>query len=253
MAETMTFRDVTYTNGKLPAHLLGLLDGNNLALPSDPARLRLDAAESWNRARAEVLDKTGYELTVRGWNRSHAEQEKFFFQRYKAGKASPFGDYRWYKGVRYGRTNGAAAAIPGTSNHGWGLAVDVVDFGAVGQWNHPRRVAAIGILKKHGWTDDEGRGKIQEPWHLVYNPARDKMKGTKPPTEKDVLDMVSQRDWDALVDKVNDLHSGVAPMVDVTWKTKANNKVTARSFGAWVVRKLVDFERKLGALERKVK
>jgi hypothetical protein len=180
MAETMTFRGVTYTNGNLPKHLLGLLDGNNLALPSDPARLRLDAAESWNRARAEVERKTGVVLTVRGWNRSLAEQEKFFFERYKAGKASPFGDYRWYKGVRYGRTNGAAAAIPGNSNHGWGLAVDVVDFGGVGNFNHPRRVAAIGILKKHGWTDDEGRGKIQEPWHLVYNPARDTMKGTKP-------------------------------------------------------------------------
>jgi hypothetical protein len=182
MTEYYEYRGVQYANGELPKQFQAPLEGNNLALPNDPAVLRADAAESWNRARAEVLAKTGIVLTVRGWNRSLADQEKFFFQRYKAGKASPFGDYRVYKGVRYGRTNGAAAAIPGTSNHGWGLAVDVVDFGGVGQWNHPYRVAAIGILKKHGWTDDEGRGKIQEPWHLVYNPAKDRMKGKPPRT-----------------------------------------------------------------------
>src|SRR5690606_11235569 len=149
MAKTMTYRGVAYTNGNLPKHLLGLLDGNNLALPSDPARLRLDAAESWNRARAEVQRKTGVVLTVRGWNRSLAEQEKFFFQRYKAGKASPFGDYRVYKGVRYGRTNGAAAAIPAPSNHGWDRVVDGVDLVGVGRWTDRRRVAGSGLLSRH--------------------------------------------------------------------------------------------------------
>src|SRR5690606_178404 len=177
---TQTYKGHTYGNGSLPKAILAPLDGNNYALPGDPAVLRSDAAESWNRARKEALAKTGIDLTVRGWMRAKSDQERFFFQRYKANRTSPFGDYRWYKGVRYGRTNGAAAAIPGTSNHGWGLAVDVNDFGGVGNFGYWRRVQTIGILKRHGWTDDEGRGKIQEPWHLVYNPARDTMKGKTP-------------------------------------------------------------------------
>jgi hypothetical protein len=221
MTEYYEYRGVQYANGELPKQFQAPLDGNNLALPNDPAVLRADAAESWNRARAEVLAKTGIVLTVRGWNRSLADQEKFFFQRYKAGKASPFGDYRVYKGVRYGRTNGAAAAIPGTSNHGWGLAVDVVDFGGVGQWNHPRRVAAIGILKKHGWTDDEGRGKIQEPWHLVYNPAKDQRKGTanKPADnkkEEGFLMALSDRDQEAVLWNLREILSAVREIKSVT-------------------------------------
>src|SRR5690606_41750725 len=105
MAKTMTYRGVAYTNGNLPKHLLGLLDGNNLALPSDPARLRLDAAESWNRARAAVPLKTGVVHTVRGGNRSLAAQEKILFQTDTAANASPCGDYRVHTGVRTGRTN----------------------------------------------------------------------------------------------------------------------------------------------------
>ena len=243
---TQTYKGHTYGNGSLPKAILAPLDGNNYALPGDPAVLRSDAAESWNRARKEALAKTGIDLTVRGWMRAKSDQERFFFQRYKANRTSPFGDYRWYKGVRYGRTNGAAAAIPGNSNHGWGLAVDVNDFGGVGNFGYWRRVQTIGILKRHGWTDDEGRGKIQEPWHLVYNPARDTMKGKTPskPVEKDVLDMVSQKDWDALVKKVDALHAGTAPMIDVPWKTKAKNKMTTRSVLAWVVKKIIVLERK---------
>ena len=72
--------------------------------------------------------------------------------------------------MRYGT---AAAAIPGTSNHGWGLAVDVIDYGNVRQFDYPRRALTFPILARHGWTDAEGRGSIQEPWHLVYDPTRD--------------------------------------------------------------------------------
>lgn len=248
---TQTYKGHTYVNGSLPKAILKPLDGNNLALPGDPAVLRADAADSWNRARKEVLAKTGYDLTVRGWMRSLADQEKFFFQRYKRGAYSPYGDYRSYKGVTYGRTNGAAAAIPGTSNHGWGLAIDVVDFGSVGNFNHPRRVAAIAILKKHGWTDTEGRGKIQEPWHLVYDPNKDTQKNVTPPKKERFLDMLSNEEQDELLAKVRALHAGTAPMIDVPWKTKAKNKITERSFGAWAVTKIIKMERMLAALDRK--
>jgi hypothetical protein len=182
MTPTRTFQGVTYTNGNLPKRLLAPLDGNNLDVAGDRAALRLDAAASWNRARAEVLAKTGIELTVRGWNRTRAEQERFYLQRH-ARWTPGYKVCCYWDGVPYRFTGTAHASPPGTSNHGWGLAVDVVDFGTVGQWNHPRRVAAIAILKRHGWTDDEGRGRIQEPWHLVYDPARDQHRNDPTPED----------------------------------------------------------------------
>lgn len=194
--ESATYKGVTYPNGKVPAKFLGELDGDNLALPGDPAVLREDAAASWNRARAEVKTKAGITLTVRGWNRSIADQERFFFQRYRK-QAAGGTDVRWYRGARYVRFTGAPAAIPGTSNHGLGLAVDIVDFGAAGTSGNARRAAAISILKKHGWTDEEGRS-IAEPWHLVYSPAKDTQKNTTP--EDDMPLAPDERKW------LDDLH-----------------------------------------------
>lgn len=175
-----TYAGKTYTNGHVPASILAPLDGENYGR----AELRKDAAASWNRARAEVKAKTGIVLTVRGWNRTYAEQVTFYEQRHRKARAGDRVCCRW-NGVPYVFTGTAHAAPPGTSNHGWGLAVDVDDFGGVDNFNHPRRVASIAILKKHGWTDDEGRGLIREPWHLVYNPAKDTQKNATPTPEDD--------------------------------------------------------------------
>jgi hypothetical protein len=52
-----------------------------------------------------------------------------------------------------------AAAVPGTSNHGWGLAVDVCS-----------RQAAAWILShghRYAWSWDEGR-RVGEWWHFRY-------------------------------------------------------------------------------------
>lgn len=172
-----TYAGVSYTNGAAPTSILAAVEGQ------PDAFLRRDAADAWNRGRRDVLVRTGITLVLRGWNRTIAEQERFFFERYEPHTTGtgPFGDVRWYKGVRYYRVRGASAAIPGTSNHGWGLAVDVVDYGGVGGFDYQRRAATFPILARHGWTDTEGRGVIQEPWHLVYDPSRD----TNPPIPED--------------------------------------------------------------------
>jgi hypothetical protein len=161
-----TFGGHTYSNGAVPAAILAPLDGQ------PEAALRRDAARAWNRARAEVRAATGIVLRVRGWNRTYREQVTFYLQRHRLAKAGERECCYW-QGRPYVFTGIAHAAPPGTSNHGLGLAVDVADFGGVGQFAYPRRVETIGLLKRHGWTDDEGRGHIQEPWHLVYDPARD--------------------------------------------------------------------------------
>lgn len=187
-----TYAGKTYTNGNVPKSLLAPLDGENYG----NAELRRDAAESWNRARAEVKAKTGIVLTVRGWNRTLAEQERFFFERY-APTPSGGTDIRWYRGVRYSRVRGAPAAIPGQSNHGWGLAVDVDDFGAYGTSGNARSRLATPILEKHGWTDDEG-SSIGEPWHRVYKPERDQRKNSTPIQEDDMSEAAERQ--------IDDLH-----------------------------------------------
>lgn len=156
---------MAYANGFVPASALAPLDGQPGCF------LRADAAAAWNAARAEVKRRTGIVLTVRGWNRSYAEQVLFYLQRHKPWKAGLKKCCYWAGHGWYTFTGAAHAAPPGTSNHGWGLAVDVTDFGNVGNFNHPRRVKAFPILAEHGWTDTEGRGAIREPWHLVWNPS----------------------------------------------------------------------------------
>lgn len=180
-----------YKNGEVPASMLAPLTGQPNAF------LRSDAAASWNRAKTDVLRRTGVDIRARGWNRTLAEQEMFFHRAYKP-QASGGTDPRWYKGTRYVRRPGhAAAAIPGTSNHGWGIAVDVENFGVENQWNSPRRAKAFPIMAEHGWTDHSGRS-IGEPWHVEYDPARDKHKNDRPaplpkpepvPQKKDEDDM----------------------------------------------------------------
>lgn len=51
------------------------------------------------------------------------------------------------------------AARPGTSNHGWGIAVDI-----------PYADAQAWIMRNgraYGWTNDEGR-RVGERWHMAY-------------------------------------------------------------------------------------
>lgn len=155
---------VNYANGFVPSSALAPLDGQPGCF------LRADAAAAWNAGRAEVKRRTGIVLMVRGWNRTYAEQVTFYLQRHRLAKAGERVCCYW-QDRPYVFTGTAHAAPPGTSNHGWGLAVDVIDFGNVGDFSNPRRVKAFPILAQYGWTDHEGRGEIREPWHLVWNPS----------------------------------------------------------------------------------
>lgn len=221
----VTFAGLTYVNGSVPSVLLSTLDGQ------PEASLRRDAAESWNRAKQDVLARTGVTLVVRGWNRTLAEQERFFFERYEQRAApyvGPFSDVRWYKGRRYVRLRGASAAIPGTSNHGWGLAVDVTDYGGVGAFDYPRRASTFPILARHGWTDTEGRGVIQEPWHLVYDPSKD----TRPIPEDNMPDLSEIHDTIVGILRAPEFALGVADRKKQTAEAVLGGVVTDdRTFG----------------------
>lgn len=145
--------------------------------------LRSDAAASFDR----VCDAFGKRVLLTGAWRSFETQLKIFLERYEVGAFSPFNDYRKYDGKVWGRVRGAAAAVPGTSNHGGGIAFDAKTRRAAGDkpyeeavvftaWQDPDRLRFLEIAREHGWADDEGR-QVNELWHITYYQSRDKHRG----------------------------------------------------------------------------
>jgi cell wall-associated NlpC family hydrolase len=78
--------------------------------------------------------------------------------------------YRTYAGqVRLYGEKPALAAVPGTSNHGWGLAVDLC--GGVETFGTPEYAWMVANAGRFGWLHptwaDPGNGR-EEPWHWEY-------------------------------------------------------------------------------------
>lgn len=137
------------TNGKLPDSALVAVPGGRLVAPAARAYLAmLDAAE-----------QDGIELkptSSADTFRPYSVQERIFKERYRKGAASK--DQRTWNGEKWGRVTGAAAAVPGTSNHGWGLAVDIANAsGKRLEW-----------LLKNAYRFGFSWELQSEPWHLRY-------------------------------------------------------------------------------------
>jgi D-alanyl-D-alanine carboxypeptidase len=133
------YNDVSYENGRLPASVMCTL--------WDPdQRLRADAAVSFAKLNVAFKQRFGKNMCITDAYRSLAAQIEVKAQR------------------------GSFAAQPGTSEHGWGLAVDLCDgiqtgAGAEYQWmrtNAPR----------YGWDNPtwarSGGSGPNEPWHWEY-------------------------------------------------------------------------------------
>ena len=126
-----------YGNGRVPPEALGSVDQ-----PGSKHRLHAPAAASWNNLVAEAADH-GFDLRITDSYRSYEEQV----------------DLVRRKGLY---SQGGYAAVPGTSNHGWGLAVDAdvrnPDLQRWLQVNAPR----------FGWVESVPR----EPWHWEFRPGQ---------------------------------------------------------------------------------
>lgn len=111
--------------------------------PIPGGRLWPEAALTWNAMRRDFIAAGGRpsDFVPAGPNSS------------SRGRA--YQDYVWRLYLR----GGNPAARPYTSNHGWGIAVDV-----------KTRAAAAWILRhgaKYGWSHDEGL-RVGEWWHFRY-------------------------------------------------------------------------------------
>lgn len=181
---------MAYANGRIPASALRDI--------STPKSLRADAAASFERLRAAAkLDgfNMGTSLpdhSYRSVERQEAILHAYYDHTWRPGLTYGNGGIKFYAGKTWYRKPGyATAATPGTSNHGWGVAVDFQGLGGYGGTGYAWMSKHAG---EYGWDNVQGRS-IGEAWHWVYNPDNDKHKGDKPvapPTVKETDDMKSK-------------------------------------------------------------
>ena len=171
-----------------PASLLnqpnGNLDPSTLVNVHPSGVLHKQAARAWNALVAEAkANDLPLTFTYGGMYRSYAAQVNLFRQRYVPFvqyKTTPTGTLvetrrEWWDGKWWWLKNGVAgAARPGTSNHGWGLAVDTAfdtdptdglgPDDAAGITRHPKWLWFVANAPRFGfsWEDQS------EPWHIRY-------------------------------------------------------------------------------------
>lgn len=149
---------MAYSNGRIDTSTL-------TPVASQPSlRLRSGVAAAWAALRAAVLATYGWVVTLTDAYRDYATQERIFRQRYTTtylpGRPSKMWlGKRWYLKRGY-----AAAATPGTSNHGFGITVDVANLGGFSGTKY-RQFAALAVPA--GWSNAEG-ASIGEPWHWNF-------------------------------------------------------------------------------------
>lgn len=113
----------------------------------------------------------GIYLSTTGTYRTYDQQVQLFQQRFtteNTGRTS-----RVWNGTRYWlKPKVALAAVPATSNHGWGLAVDVaLDADNDLEWEWPPTTLdqrALNWLLDHAADYGFGWELDSEPWHIRY-------------------------------------------------------------------------------------
>lgn len=94
--------------------------------------------------------------------RSYEAQERVFLARYQLRKNKSPITRQWKGKTWYLKSGVAPVAVPGTSNHGWGLAIDIA--GASG----PTLEWLLQNAHKYGFTWEVADGPGAEAWHIRY-------------------------------------------------------------------------------------
>lgn len=133
------------SNGELPSDWLCEIGVGN-------HKLRTDAAVSFAKMNAAFKKDTGKELAVTDSYRSLESQ------------------------ISVAERKPGFAARPGTSNHGWGIALDL--GGGTETGTGPQYEWLVANGKKFGWENpDWAQRNSYELWHWEYVPGRKDMKG----------------------------------------------------------------------------
>ena len=144
-------------NGRIP------VDRMLKVAPLSSGYLVPEAAAAWRNLQ-NAASAAGFTLTMTGAYRSYDQQVQLFNERYSTSDTGR--DSKLWNGTKYWlRPNMAMAAVPGTSNHGWGCAVDA----ALGGYGAQAKTVDRAFLRwamtnaaANGWS-----WEVQsEPWHL---------------------------------------------------------------------------------------
>ena len=142
-----------YTNGNIPLDVLCPVEF------APTQHLRCDAAEALARMNAAYRQVFGHDMVISGSYRSLPDQ------------------------VITRAAKGGLAAVPGTSNHGWGLAVDLGDgMDSYGSAQYAwLKVNAVLFGWHHPTYMDQGGRGPHEPWHWEFGTTDDRGAGTSTP------------------------------------------------------------------------
>lgn len=163
---------------KLPSYLVGVENGKlpkSLLYPTQDGGYLCAHACWWYTALQQEARKHGYELTFTygGMYRSYDNQVILFLQRYDKVSLATYlitasSKRRKWQGNYYKLKPGvAAAAVPGTSNHGLGLAIDLA-LGTSPKTAKPLTNQAINWLIQYApWFGFSAESQ-SEPWHWRY-------------------------------------------------------------------------------------
>lgn len=149
-------------NGQLPPAVL-----RNIKAPN--GQLHRLAATAWNAMQLAGAF-AGVELNHVGAYRPFEQQIKLFRERYTG---TPTGRRpqvtRTYQGATWYLKKGMApAGTPGTSNHGWGLAIDISNCsGKRLEWLLGDGFSTSNALK-FGFSWEVKDGANAEAWHICY-------------------------------------------------------------------------------------
>ena len=131
-----------HQNGRIPAPAL-------CPLPGDPGEiLRCDAAAAFGQMSAAYAERFGTPISVTDSYRDYAGQ------------------------VRCRQEKGSMCATPGTSNHGWGMALDL--GGGINRFGTAEHEWMRANGGQYGWVHPawaQASGSKPEAWHFEFHPG----------------------------------------------------------------------------------
>jgi LAS superfamily LD-carboxypeptidase LdcB len=143
-------------NGRLPESALKSVGGIH--------KLAIEAADAYLRM-VEDMKAEGLTPVLGSSYRTYEVQTKIFDWEHYVATGGFYNDTSPRRGAKRRKlgTANTAAAFPGTSNHGWGKAIDISPK-KVQDW-----IKQNGV--KYGWSWYEGKS-VNENWHFTYDPSK---------------------------------------------------------------------------------
>jgi LAS superfamily LD-carboxypeptidase LdcB len=154
-------------NGKLPDSILESTPGQ---AGGPKVILVKPAARAWRAmcAAAKTAGFTFVAVSAADSYRTLERQENAFRDRYSETEIAGRPKQCWKSKLYWQKPNKARTAVPGTSNHGLGLAVDIAEMLNADTTPDPIREVAVKWLSQNAAKFGFSAELQEEPWHWRY-------------------------------------------------------------------------------------